>query len=323
MLINFNKIVRPRQLIAGSLVFAAVALFSTLGATSATAAEQAPETPTSSATPALTEEPVKDAKAVTGAPVDVTADRKISDFIINATINKDGTVNVQETFTYDFGATKTDELYHEFRLSSYDSKPKITATIDGTKIEKVSTVNQSKAWKIALFDNNKEGWVGVHTFEINYTAALTINEIKRNNTYNDESIKKNTIQFLDWETLLPLWKAEITDLTVNITLPEKAYYASWYNGETKENTMLEATEGNTYTYTLNDLPINSHGIITTIQFDDYVFSKADSVGSPPPKPAPTVVIAPEENKAPSFILTGVLILLAAGGLIYKKVVKKR
>lgn len=326
-----------RKSMIGLLTVAGVLFFSSQGALSASANTTEPEDTSTTTSQEVVEEVSSDEKApaeeakqqdkssLEKAITPVESDKLITNFTIDAEVFDDKKISVTEKFSYDFGAEKTDEFYREFRVSSFVEAPKVTVSADGVDIEELTIINQSKAWSILSLDNNGEGWTGVHEFSLNYTGELAVNEIARNSVYDeDDSIKQSTVQFMNWETLIPLWKAPIKDLTINLTLPEKASYIEFYNTTTNTNDIPDSTEENSYSYTLTDLEANSNGLMASIQFDDYVFANAELVGEvvEPPVTEP-VVVEKDTNKAPSFILAGVLLVLAIVGIIFKRSKKKR
>jgi hypothetical protein len=325
-----------RKSILGVLTVAGVLFFSSQGIMSASATTTDPEEVSTSTTEPANEESTTDsnstqetkdsnASSLEEAMSPAESDKRITDFTIDAVISENKTISVTETFTYDFGTEKTDEFYREFRVSSFVKAPEVTALVDDVEVEEPTIINQSEAWSILVLDNNDKGWTGVHQFTLVYNGELVVNEIARNSVYDeDESIKQSTVQFMDWEALIPLWKAPIDILTINLTLPEKASYIEFSNTTTNTNKIPDSSEGNIYTYTLNDLEANSNGLVASIQFDNYVFADAELVGEvvEAPEVAP-VVVEKDTNKAPSFVLAGALLILAIVGIIFKRSKTKR
>lgn len=248
----------------------------------------------------------------------------ITNFTINATIDDNKKLSVEEKFTYNFVDNKTTEIYREFRLKNLlKDRPQITVTVDGVPFEDTQIINQKDAWDILVIPN-KEGWTGSHEFTIAYTATINVDEIKRNATIDDESIKKNTAQYFKWEALIPLWKAPIADFTVNLTVPNTVSFIEFYNNTeetpTKPNIVSQNETSTTYTYAKQNLPANSNGLVVLVQYDKYLFTEPNMVGKE--IKAPVVKKdepkkAPEENKTPTFIFSGVLVVIAVAGLIYK------
>jgi hypothetical protein len=288
-----------------------------------TAAPEATDTPAPTETEAPTDVPTETPAENTDA-LPIPADepvKTITNLVIDATVDKAKNLTVKETFTYDFGDQPTDELYQEIRLNNLGTPPTFTVKVDGDTVEEPETVQQSNVWSILIMDNNKQGWTGTHDFEITYTSTLLVNEIQRGYVYDNPEIKTGTTQFFNWEALVPLWRGEIKDLTINLTLPDEPFYVEYYNSTTDTSEIPTKGEGNTYTYTLKDLPPQSNGLTASVQYKNYVFTDPTLVGEAPPTPEPAVIqnadVSQQQSFLPGIIIAGVLIVLGIIGGIMK------
>lgn len=221
----------------------------------------------------------------------------IKNFDSSITINKDGTVRVEETIIYDFGPLERHGIYREI--------PYVKPNRDGKKYEMTfsdfevtdenglnwnfETSTQSELFRVKIGDANKT-ITGVHTYKIDYTVAGAL-------TYFDDHDE------LYWNATGNDWNIPIASATATVIIPtvtaQTDLKTACYTGTTGSSVTdcIATKAGTTYSYATNSYLGSREGLTIVAGF---------------PK-GTTAVLEPKEY---GKIHPGILILIAVGSFLW-------
>lgn len=195
-------------------------------------------------------------------PINVNAQEKITDYVVNIEIQEDGKIKISEEIVYDFGSQEKHGIYRNIPLIKENEEGKrfkmtfenISVTRDG--INEIYETKTNKELEIKIGDPNKT-ITGEHVYKINYTVSGAL-------TYFED------FDELYWNVNGTEWEVPIQHLFVSVLIPEdipdsKLQY-NCYTGEigsTDSNCVVRHQTENFITYETTQ-PLNSGENMTVV-----------------------------------------------------------